>query len=246
MSEAHKNSPLCKELQKRISESLKGKKLSEEMKKKLSDAHMGIPSWNKGLTKEVDERVARNGKAIGEAQTGQRGIRTSWAKGLTKFTDLRMAKRSENQIGCKSWCKGLTKETNESVARQAKALEGRPSWQKGLTKETDERIAKMARTINSPEGKIKHLEAQKKRLINGWISESPKHKFIKMSIAKRMKDLGYNSIIERFVWVNSHHYAVDVYAKKDNNIIIFEVGKCSQSKLLDLMLCYPRVLQVPY
>jgi NUMOD3 motif len=37
----------------------KGRKLSKEHKRKLSEAQMGISTWNKGLTKETDERVRK-------------------------------------------------------------------------------------------------------------------------------------------------------------------------------------------
>ena len=48
----------------------------------------GQPAWNKGLTKETDDRVLNQSKS----QIG----RKSWNKGLTKETDIRVLKNSSN------------------------------------------------------------------------------------------------------------------------------------------------------
>jgi hypothetical protein len=57
-------------------EAHKGKKLSEEHKKKLSEAHKGKIPWNKGLTKETDERV----KKYSEATKGEKNH--AWKGGI--------------------------------------------------------------------------------------------------------------------------------------------------------------------
>ena len=51
-----------------------------------------IQAWNKGLTKETDERVAKYAKSVSETQQVQYdlGFRKSWNDGLTKETDRRM------------------------------------------------------------------------------------------------------------------------------------------------------------
>jgi len=92
--------------------------------------------WNRGLTKETDERLAK----LSEYFTGKKG-HVCWNKGLTKETDVRLAKLSitiseeqkrnprkpnENQLAAlaksRLWCKGLTKEDHPSIARRAEIL----------------------------------------------------------------------------------------------------------------------------
>ena len=47
-----------------------GKKHSEKSKAKMRVSHTGKIPWNKGLTKETDERVAKNGIATGNTKRG--------------------------------------------------------------------------------------------------------------------------------------------------------------------------------
>lgn len=49
--------------------------------------------WNKGLTKDTDERVANNGKSLSVSY--ENGTAKKWCKGLTKETDERLAKLSK-------------------------------------------------------------------------------------------------------------------------------------------------------
>jgi len=77
--------------------------------------------WNKGLTKETDERVKKSGEKVSAAR--QKVKYPAWNKGLTKDTDDRMKVCAENakanrvyELGLIPWNKGLTKETNETVA----------------------------------------------------------------------------------------------------------------------------------
>ncbi len=53
------------------------------------------PSWNKGLTKETDERVFKS--AIN--MKGKVGCHPAWNKGLTKEIDIRIKKISEKMSG---------------------------------------------------------------------------------------------------------------------------------------------------
>jgi DNA-directed RNA polymerase subunit RPC12/RpoP len=50
-------------------------------------------SWNKGLTKETDERVKRNGESISNGY--KTGKITNWCQGLTKDNDIRIRTLSE-------------------------------------------------------------------------------------------------------------------------------------------------------
>ena len=90
--------PIADETKKKISKSLighpsscKGVPKSEETKGKISETRKErkIQVWNKGLTAETDDRVARNGQAIKETRT-ERGNYVAWNKGLTKDTDYRV------------------------------------------------------------------------------------------------------------------------------------------------------------
>lgn len=47
-----------------------GKKHSEESKARMRVSHVGKVPWNKGLTKETDKRVAKNGIATGNTKRG--------------------------------------------------------------------------------------------------------------------------------------------------------------------------------
>jgi len=68
LSEAHKGKVLSEETKRKISETLKknpsfkGKKHTTESKEKNRLKHLGKTAWNKGLTKDTDERVAGYGK----------------------------------------------------------------------------------------------------------------------------------------------------------------------------------------
>jgi len=80
---------------------------AEEQKRKREETHsktlqqkikMGIFTvWNKGLTKETDERVRKQGENV------SLGLRKSdytvWSKGLTKETDFRLQKLSKSMKG---------------------------------------------------------------------------------------------------------------------------------------------------
>ena len=55
------------EVREKISKAKKGKKPSELTKKKMSTAHRGQIAWNKGLTKEIDDRVKKMAEKISNA-----------------------------------------------------------------------------------------------------------------------------------------------------------------------------------
>lgn len=52
-----------------------------------------IKVWNKGLTKETDERVRNNAERVHESYLTGKSVQ--WEKGLTKETDERIRKQSE-------------------------------------------------------------------------------------------------------------------------------------------------------
>jgi len=106
--------------------------------------------WNKGLTKDTDEGVARQSETLKKRyengyitwNKGLKGVTVNLKKGKTKETDETLAlisntlkDRYRNGLtpwnkGLKgaqvSWNKGLTKDTNDSVAKVSIALKGIP------------------------------------------------------------------------------------------------------------------------
>ncbi len=118
--------------------------------------------WNKGLTKETDERIARGALNNSESQKGKKlSIETCskmgeakkgrlpWNTGLTKENNESLKQMSEAKTG-----KNLTEEhkkkigesgkgrkhTEETKLKISKKRKGHIGWNKGLTKETDERV----------------------------------------------------------------------------------------------------------
>jgi hypothetical protein len=86
--------------------------------------------WNKGLTKEGDERIAKSRDKAGATakERYKNGELVSWQKGLTAETDERMARIVENRKKkfksgeLKIWSTGLTKETDDRVAKVAQKM----------------------------------------------------------------------------------------------------------------------------
>lgn len=102
--------------------------------------------WNKGLTKEIDERVAANGR--------------STSKGMR-----------EKQVI--PWNKGLTKETSESLQRVSEkvsaARKGKPSWNKGIPQSEEAKRkmseSKKGKKLSSEilfQSRLKEYETKKK------------------------------------------------------------------------------------
>lgn len=96
----------------------------QRMKKIRAEiAHKSMVGWNKGKTKETDERVKRASKKISV------GLKIAYKTGKVK-----------------TWSKGKTKKTDERIKRmgeiQSKAYHaaGKPRWHKGTTKETNEKL----------------------------------------------------------------------------------------------------------
>ena len=107
-------------------------------------------SWNKGLTKETDERVRK----ISVSNTGKKASEKT---------------RKILSIARKKWIRenSYSKETREKISKSRMGIE---PWNKGLKKETDKRVAKNAKSIsNSPKvlnKSEKVIESYKKRMNN--------------------------------------------------------------------------------
>lgn len=79
------------------------------VKQKIRDTLLGNIPWNKGLTKDTDERVRKQS----ETQTGQ------------VYTEERCSNISLSLMGRNSWNKGLTKDADERVRKYGEKLKNR-------------------------------------------------------------------------------------------------------------------------
>lgn len=72
-----KNTNYCPTVVKKNIEKHKGKTPSRKCLSAARKARKGAGSWNKGLTKETDERVAKNSTAVSQALIGKTGTKHS-------------------------------------------------------------------------------------------------------------------------------------------------------------------------
>ena len=134
-------------------------------KSKTGEVHgnRGRKSWNSGLTKEMDFRIAEMSTKVGRIgrispmkgkqhnQTAKDKMKghKSWCKGLTKETDFRLVesgkKVSLSNMGRISPMKG---KHHSQFAKDliSKVSMGQPPWNKGLTKEMDVRLVRSENT----------------------------------------------------------------------------------------------------
>jgi len=124
--------------------------ISEEQKKKISKTLMGNIPWNKGLTKQTDERV----KKYVESNTNnlKRLGKPAWNKNLTSEIDERVKKYSDAKIG--------RHHSEKSKKLMSKKLKG-----KKLSEEHKQKISKNHRRFQSEETKIKIKETKKRNRI---------------------------------------------------------------------------------
>ena len=89
--------------------------------------------WNKGLTKETDERLKKYADSLRNYyeenkripwNKGLTGVQESWNKGLTKETDERLKKLSEDRMGENNpnFGKNMTLEAKEAKSKHMKYL----------------------------------------------------------------------------------------------------------------------------
>jgi hypothetical protein len=132
---------------------------------KYSACKSNIKTWNKGLTKETDERVKKY-------SINKIGL-SSWNKGLTKETDERVKKISLSNIGKKissnhrlkisKSLKGKSK-TEDHIKKLSESLKGKIGWNNGLTKETSNSLMIVSKKLK---GRIIKQETKEKlRKIN--------------------------------------------------------------------------------
>lgn len=77
------------ETKKKLSIAFKGRKLSPEWIKKMSKSLKGRKVWNKGLTKQTDERI-RKSDELRRATRIRDGTYIAWNKGITSQIDKRI------------------------------------------------------------------------------------------------------------------------------------------------------------
>ena len=101
----------------------------------------GKPTWNIGLTKESDSRVAKQNTRNGH----------SWNYGLKKGLDPRMEKFGKRKPLLEKKCitcgKIMFLKPCEFNERKYCQMSCKPSWNINLTKEIDERLAKQSRKM---------------------------------------------------------------------------------------------------
>lgn len=172
-------------------------------------------AWNKGLTKETDERVKNGAKKTSESLKGKE----PWNKGLTKNDNISLQvvskKVSEYRKGKEPWNKGIPM-SDESKEKLSKSHMGLPSWAKGLTKETDERIRRISEkqkgrkcyVVDWVSAKKKEYETKKK---NGTLSN------YESSAEKKFKKYFINMFGEENV---KQQYFTDKYPYKCDFYIV--------------------------
>lgn len=145
--------------------------------------HKGAIPWNKGLTKEIDDRVM----SYSITMKGQ------------PFTEERKRNISLGKIGQASWCKGLTAETDERLKKRGMKTRGRKA-----SEETRERI-RLSRIgkITSEETKQKLSIALKGKIpwnnvdYGGVVNMGEK---ILIGTIKRARDIGKGGGKLKFIW----------------------------------------------
>ena len=185
--------------------------------------------WNKGLTKETDERVVKNAEHTSQGLKGN----IPWNKGLTKETNKSLqtvsSKVSQARKGKSSWNAGLTKETDERVKKsgekQSKTKKENPpnSWSKGLTKETDDRIKKISDKMKGHKSFITDWETQKKKEYitkkknNTFNSSKPEQELIK----ELQLEFGESNVIAPYR-DERYPFNCDAYIKSEDLFIEYQ------------------------
>lgn len=173
--------------------------------------------WNKGLTKEDDERIAQNASAMRETRIKD-GSFVSWNTGLTKETNESLKivseKVSKARKGNPSWNKGIPA-TEEQKRKQSEAMQGKTSWNKGLTKETNDSVKSISEKMlghkcfvsNWEETKRKEYETRRE---NGTINSSSKEtELLNLLISL----YGESDVIHQYFDKERYPFKCDFYIK---------------------------------
>jgi very-short-patch-repair endonuclease len=140
-------------------------------------------TWNQGLTKHDDPRMAKIAETMREAMTGRPG----WSKGMTKDTHPSLMIVSQKV--------SATQKGRPATETQLRSLAKGHGWWKGKTKETcPELAAKAARLSELYAGRSN--PAHSKRMKEFYRANPSKHP--NAILAKKTKGRGYTQI-ERIV-----------------------------------------------
>lgn len=195
-------------------------------------------SWNKGLTKDTDDRVKRNSEAA-HSTLRQKGY-TAWNKGLTKEMDPRLKglKGSANPMYGKhptAWNKGLTKETNDIVKQMSENHKGVVAWNKGLHYEGTPRSEavkeKIRQTHLTKEVKEKRFNTMKR---NGNLGKNKFTKAEQKVYGSLLEQYAANDIISQYFDKERYPYVCDFYIKSKDLFIEVNVNWTHGSQPYDI------------
>lgn len=110
----------------------KGTNHSEESKNKISESKKGHVSWNKGLTKETDERVRKSGETRKSLYVGKNAPMFG-----RKFSDEHKKKISESNKG-----RIVSEETRKKMSESRKGIK--------LSEETRKKMSESKKGVNNP------------------------------------------------------------------------------------------------
>lgn len=211
----------AEKLKKQKSEFMKGKlksfetrqKISKKQKERFKDGKnlIGVCNidnkgtnyskiyspWNKGLTKETDERVRKQGEKI---KTTENDIKWKETKGKEKNKKLKESLKNINRI---PWNKGLTKTTSSKLdkigTKISKSLKER--WKKLSEKEKNKIITHL-RKVQEKQGKGRYTNTKPEREFKQFL-----------------KSLNLNFEQNRAIIDIKHKYNADFYLNNYNLII---------------------------
>ena len=156
ISEAHRGKTLTEEHKKKISEGHNHKKLSEEHKKRLSEAMKGKIPWNKGLTKETDERVRKYAEKISEGIKGKN--HPMYGKHLSEETKNKISKSEKGKIVSDKTRKRMSK--SRLKRREELGYLNSPEAKINMSESRLKRKQELG-YLNSPEARIKQGKTMK-------------------------------------------------------------------------------------
>jgi len=195
----------------------------------------GRIGWTSGLTKETDERLLRRSE----------GLKRAWADPEIRRQRSEAIKIGHQSIAAKINMSKAQKEAWSSEERRKHNIETQKIVQ-NIPDVKRRKIETSKVSHNTAESKARHSYAARHRKISYWCHQSDRHIQMKTQTAPLLQAQGYAVTLEKFVTINGHRYAVDLYAEKVGEVLIFEFGGCRQHKLNDLMSTYPRVYHIPY
>ena len=164
--------------------------------------------WNKGLTKETDERM----KKIGNKLKG----RQSWNTGLTKETDERVKKSSDNHKGAAAWNKGMST-PGHPCSEEVKRKISSANTGHQVSKETREKIskAKTGKKFSQDKLQIKLTkEYLTKKKNNSFNTSSAEEKLYESLLKENV-----NKTIYRNYKCDRYPYYCDFYILEDDLFI---------------------------